>query len=245
MSKIFSWLMSPLNRWELAEYIGAAVVFLGVLGEYLAEFHVFQHKEDEKRRRKVTRWSTLALLGGLALELLGLVRTSQLYRVEIAEANKAAALANERAADLENKMHSRWRNVILGNGKEMADKLKGKPVSRFEIVYSPEDEEAYTYGALLKGILVGAGWTFVDLRPLRESDVLEGKDNIPGAPLAVRAGAWYGLSLNSKTGIPSPPWDYVNESASAALMEAFGGGQGITDPRLPDNIVRIVIGQKQ
>ena len=145
MSRIFSgllaWLATPLNRWELAEDIGAAIVILGVFGEFLAEFHIFQRAEDEKKRRTVTKWSTLILLGGLALELLGLVRTSQLYRLEVAQANENAALANQRAADLENKLHSRWRNVILGDGKEMANKLKGKPVSRFEIVYSPEDED--------------------------------------------------------------------------------------------------------
>ena len=240
-----AWLATPLNRWELAEDIGAAIVILGVFGEFLAEFHIFQRAEDEKKRRTVTKWSTLILLGGLALELLGLVRTSQLYRLEVAQANENAALANQRAADLENKLHSRWRNVILGDGKEMANKLKGKPVSRFEIVYSPEDEEAYTYGFLLKGILVGQGWTFADLRPLRENDALEGGNNIPGAPLAVRSGAWYGLSVNTKTGIPFPSSSHVNESASAALMEAFGAGQGIADPRLPSDIIRIVIGQKQ
>jgi hypothetical protein len=167
MSQIFSWLASPLNRWELAEYVGAAIVIFGVFGEFLAEFYVFQRQEDEKKRRTVTKWSTLILLAGLALELLGLFRTSQLYRLEIAQANEAAASANKQAAELENEIHSRWRNMILGNGRDFADKLKGKPVSRFEIVYSPEDEEAYTYGFLLKGILVGAGWTFVDLRPLR------------------------------------------------------------------------------
>jgi hypothetical protein len=52
------------------------------------------------------------------------------------------------------------------------------------------------------------------------------------------------MSLNSKTGIPVPPWEHVNDSAIAALMTALGGGQGITDPRLPDNMVRIVIGKK-
>jgi hypothetical protein len=243
MSWILSWLASPLNRWELAEYFGAIIVILGVIGEYIAEFRISD--VEIVKQRRVARRSARILLAGLALELVGFVRTSQLYRLEIAQVNEAAASANERAADLDNKIHSRWRNVILGSGKDIADKLKGKPVSRFEIVYAPEDEEAYYYALLLKNILVGAGWTFVDLRPLRESDALEGKDDIPGAPLAMRAGAWYGLSLNSKTGIPAPPWNHDKESAIAALMVALGGGQGIPDPRLPDDLVRIVIGEKQ
>jgi hypothetical protein len=227
----------------LAEYIGAAIVILGVLGEYIAEFRI--PEEEIKKQRTVARRSARILLVGLAIELVGLVRTSQLYRLEIAQANESAASANAHAADLENKMYARWRNLIAtDHGKAIADGLKGKPVSRFEIVYTPEDEEAFNYALLLKGILVGAGWTFVDLRPLRESDALEGRADIPGAPLAMRAGAWAGLSLNSKTGIPMPPWNHAKESAIAALGMALGGYQGNTDPRLPNDIVRIVIGQK-
>jgi len=71
-------LMSPLDRWELAEYFGEAVVIVGVLLEYLVEFHFLQKVGQRRRQRKVARLGSIVLLFGLAIELTGLVKTSQL-----------------------------------------------------------------------------------------------------------------------------------------------------------------------
>jgi hypothetical protein len=136
----------------------------------------------------------------------------------------------------------RWRNVI-GREKDITDALRGKPVSKFEILYVSEDEEAFTLASVLHGILLSAGWTASDFRPLKESDALGGTLNIPSVPLAVRSGAWWGMSINVKKASDST-LEHVNDSAAAALVMALGGGQIGTDPRLPDDIVRLVIGKK-
>src|ERR1700693_460182 len=282
MSRIFSWLMSPLNRWELVEYSAATIVILGVLGEYLAEFHVFQYAEEEGRRRWVARGATLILLGGLALELLALVRTSQLYRAEISIANERAIEAEhgnlELKVELETKTlqlfdlqrdlaktqgdainrqsevtdilgqeilrHSKQVRDLFERGDEqkIVDELKGKAVSRFEILYTSDDEEASALH--LKAALVEAGWALQDVRPFRDTDVLEGNDDIPFYPHPPfeLAGNWYAVSLSSKAGIPRP---LNNEKpAIVVLMVALGVPSVTGDPGLPDGVVRIVIGKK-
>jgi hypothetical protein len=136
--------------------------------------------------------------------------------------------------------------LLQGGWKALADELKGKPVSNFEILYPSDDEAAYTFATLLKKALQEAGWAPKDVRPLKESDALKGKwGDIPGAPLAVRSGAWHGMALLSKTGVPIPAWEHDKESAIAALYVGLSVAQGIPDPRIPDNVIRIVIGQDQ
>jgi hypothetical protein len=68
--------------WEFVEYIGAAIVTLGVIGEYLKEFKEFP--KDEMKRRRFAEWSVVVLIFGLVIELFGLVRTSQITGLEIA-----------------------------------------------------------------------------------------------------------------------------------------------------------------
>jgi hypothetical protein len=95
--------LSPLGRWELIEYLGEAVVIVGVLTEYLAEFHVLQKEEQKVQRRKLAKLGSLILLAGLAVELSGVVRTSQLSGALIAALNtdigSAQASADAAATD--------------------------------------------------------------------------------------------------------------------------------------------------
>lgn len=68
--------------WEFVEYVGAGIVTLGVIGEYLKEFKRFP--KDEEKRKKFAEWSVIVLIFGLVIELLGLVRTSQMTGLQIA-----------------------------------------------------------------------------------------------------------------------------------------------------------------
>jgi len=102
MSLLSFWLMSPLDRWQAVQYVASAIVIVGALGGYLAEFHIL--RDNEEQRRTVAKLSTLVILAGLAIELLGLVRTSQLSEITIARLNdeagsarREAGRANERA----------------------------------------------------------------------------------------------------------------------------------------------------
>src|SRR3989442_15932761 len=69
-------LESSLRRWEWVEYIAAAVVILGVVGEWINDFSAWLKRWRYKRR--LAKGSTLVLIGGLACELLGLVKTTTL-----------------------------------------------------------------------------------------------------------------------------------------------------------------------
>jgi hypothetical protein len=108
-----SGLQQSLGRWELFEYVAAFVVFLGVLGELLAEFtNLFKTQQNDARKKRFTIVFTLVLLLGLSCELIALIKTStltaqitQALRTDITEAYKTAARAtveagnaNERAA---------------------------------------------------------------------------------------------------------------------------------------------------
>jgi len=111
ISALLSFLFwSPLRRWGLVEYFGEAIVIIGVLTEYLAEFHVLQGPDEEtkKRRRKLAKVGSLVLLGGLAIELSGLVRTSQIsggiisaLNVDVGQAQESADAAAKSAGEAE------------------------------------------------------------------------------------------------------------------------------------------------
>lgn len=119
--------LSPLGRWEIVEYFGEAVVILGVLAEYFSEFHIFKKKEQEEKRRKLVKLSTLVLLSGLAIELTGLIRTSQLSEITIARLNDEAGKAREEAGHAIERARSAEENTETlrrGNLVLQADLLK-------------------------------------------------------------------------------------------------------------------------
>jgi len=110
---VISWLWhilsASLSFWEGVEYAGTAFVILGVVGEYLAEF--WNWPKLEATRKRFERSSAAVLIIGLAVELLGLVRTSQLNGQLIAtlnqqaqQATREAAIANETAKGFESQI---------------------------------------------------------------------------------------------------------------------------------------------
>jgi hypothetical protein len=248
-------LVVPQHRKWLEKGLAAfftIVVIIGVAIEHRADaaISVLVSQEQDAVGLQISQLQkgNLQLQGKLTAATAELRSNEAALAKEQQETARAQKETAEAQLELRKYTETRWRNIIKGGGKAFAEELKGKPVSRFEILYAPEDEEAYTFGQLLQGMLVEAGWKPLDVRPLRESDALEGKwGDIPGAPLAVRAGAWYGLAVTSKTGFPNPPWEHDKESAAAALLVAIttlGGGQGVPDPRLPNDMIRIIIGKK-
>src|SRR6266567_7149225 len=90
-------LKSSLEFWEIVEYVSAATVLFGVIGEYVAEFTKLAEKMGIEK--KLAKFSTLVLIIGLAVELLGLVKTSQLSGRLVASLEEQSAQANARAAE--------------------------------------------------------------------------------------------------------------------------------------------------
>jgi hypothetical protein len=96
-------LKAALHGWEWFGYVSTAIVFLGCVGEFVAEFtSIFKSKEAQS---KLARLSLIVLIFGIAGELLSAVRTSQLSGQLISnieeragDAEQKAGEANERAS---------------------------------------------------------------------------------------------------------------------------------------------------
>jgi hypothetical protein len=76
---------AALTYWEYAEYASVVFVIAGVAGEYIADFTNLFTRGDKDKKHRLSKASTLVLLGALAMELLCLMRTSQLSGRIIAE----------------------------------------------------------------------------------------------------------------------------------------------------------------
>jgi hypothetical protein len=103
--------LSSLSFWEGVEYAATAVVILGVIGEFIADFT--KVSSDKEKSHRIAKLSTLILIGGLAFELIGLVRTSQLSGQTIARLNESAQKAE---ADAESA-----RTLAKGFERDLAD----------------------------------------------------------------------------------------------------------------------------
>jgi len=93
---LFSSLISSLPFWEDAEYLAAAIVVCGAVGEFLTEFeYVFKGDDNEESRHRFGKYAALLLIIGLGIELGALVRTNQLSSSMLANLYKEASDAEE------------------------------------------------------------------------------------------------------------------------------------------------------
>jgi hypothetical protein len=82
---------------EKLEYVGETLVFLGVVGEVLAERKLIL-KNNELRRDALEGFASWVLIVGLAISLGALVGTNEHFNSTIADLNNQAASSNDRAA---------------------------------------------------------------------------------------------------------------------------------------------------
>jgi hypothetical protein len=152
--------------WEHTEYAGEAIVFLGCLGEFLTEYeHVLGGKERENRRHRLARGFAIVLMAGLAIELLALVRTNELFTRTIAALNQEAGLARKDAGDaieraaasdlarvqLEKGMA--WRHLSEEQKRALCSFLTPTGAERSNILSSPQDGEAWSYANEFANVL--------------------------------------------------------------------------------------------
>jgi hypothetical protein len=64
-------LKAALNCWEWFGYVSTAIVFIGCVGEFIAEFTPLPKAEESKH--KLARLSLIVLIFGIAGELLSTV----------------------------------------------------------------------------------------------------------------------------------------------------------------------------
>jgi hypothetical protein len=80
--------------WEPLEYVGEALVTIGVVGEVFAEWR-------EPENKKLARASGLVVIAGLGLSLAALTGTNEYFNGTIADLNFKSSQANERASTAE------------------------------------------------------------------------------------------------------------------------------------------------
>jgi len=90
-------LKAAIRWWESFGYASTAVVGLGCIGEFVAEFTAIS--KDENRKHKLSRLSLIILIFGIAGELLSAVRTSNLSGELIANIEERAAKAEQKAGE--------------------------------------------------------------------------------------------------------------------------------------------------
>ncbi len=126
--------------------------------------------------------------------------------------------------------------------------LKGKPKAKVEILYEKENLDSWLLAKIIEAMLKKAEWSEVTRRPLREADALN-LEWLADAPLSVRAGAENGGAGIVARQVPSGAEALSRETAFGALMWGLNWAGSLTspshsDPRMPEGLLRIVVGQK-
>jgi hypothetical protein len=250
-------LESSLDCWGRWLLIATGVVVLGLILEYWEPIR----DVIKKYRTPEFAWKDLLKLTGGILITVGvageLFFTYEASRVENSLRKNNHQIEQRLTEDAE-ATFMRTRPRIIFDNKTFQDALQGKPKANVEILFKPEDEEAWSLAGQIKARLtdtrpgLGADWTVSVFRPLKQSDALiDDQLNRPEVPLAIKSGAWYGLGLVVKSAtVCPPPWKAENESAACALQLALsksgvGGGKMTSDPRMPDSVIKIIIGQEE
>jgi hypothetical protein len=127
-------LKAALNCWEWFGYISTAIVFVGCVGEFVAEFTSLPKTKDSGH--KLARLSLIVLLVGIAGELLSTVRTSQLSGLVIANIEDRAGKAEQKAGEANDRASV--------NEKE-AERLR-KDAEGFKLDIARANERAATAG---------------------------------------------------------------------------------------------------
>ncbi len=158
-------------------------------------------------------------------------------------------------------MRTRPRIVKMGRAK-FAEKLRGVSPSKVEVLYKPEDGEAYLLALAIVGALGpkdkgGVGWDVSGPRPLTEKDAVDRPASVWGTdpknvPLIVRAGAANGLGLIVKLPPSYPPPDPFETPTKAtgvwALLYALQAANIFpfpveANPKMPPDVIRVVVGE--
>lgn len=164
------------------------------------------------------------------------------------EKQKTAKAQLELRKFIEDVNTARGPRMIIDN-KAFVAALRGKPTAKAEILFAPNDEEAYELALQIRRWLGpgdkgdGAGWDVKEPQPIPPEG---GDPRIPRtAPPAIRYGALGGMAI-----ISNRLWNPLDKNPSYdALMDAFitarlvGTGERV--PTLPDNLFIIVIGQRR
>ena len=214
-------LENSLSVWECIEYAASAVVLLGVVGEYCASFTKIPKSDTERIR--LEKGSTLLLIFGLSIELLSLVKTSQLsgqmiarLNFESADARKEAArlgkvAEDERLARVKLEQQEANRDITAEEFSELSSRLSRFAGQRAVIDVFPVTFEHVAIAGEILGVLVNARWNVSGFTELPAPPRVRLSSNGTGfpAPLLVQ-----GIHIQSTS-------DERSRAAAAAFFDAL------------------------
>jgi hypothetical protein len=211
----------------------------------------------------IFEWGSLFLVAGTVAFGAGAILTSRVIKAKqesaIADANKRAAEANEKAAalndraakaELELQRLKLPRNELF-NRQAFYDHIRRKSKMRVELLVQKDDVESYMFAWAIKGCLDAEGWTTNGPRPIAEED-LKFSELAKDAPSSVRAGVTLGaygfIAKDIALSDPNAPIHNLLTAIAAGMARPDKGASyiagGISDPTLPDDLVKLLIGPK-
>lgn len=220
--------------------------------------------------KSIADWGTiifiaLTVVSGSAALILGdrinEKQSEQLrkFNEEITAAKSELSKQQKETAEAQLALRKYIEDVNLSRGPRMiidhnafVAALRGKPKAKVEILFAPNDEEAFELAGMIRRWLGpgdkgdGAGWEVAEPRPIPP---VGGDPRIsPDAPPAIRYGAMGGLAIISKH-LPNLLDKDFKDSSYGALMDAFFTARlvasGESVHTLPEGLFIIVIGQKR
>ena len=194
-------------------------------------------------------FTMLGALAGVAF-VLSTRPLRRMERQQTENERQKTAKAQKEAAEAQLELQKRveyvrkeaaWRTL----SPRFAEALKCRPKGTAEILYAPEDMEAYTFALQIWHALKNAGWATSDPKPIPHEGGIPG--SLRNAPAQLRYGGGGPLSMISKR----PPHDFGEDTPAGAIWDALRsaidvnfGFTGETDPTLPEGHFIILVGQK-
>jgi hypothetical protein len=118
--------------WELAEYVSEALVGIGCLGEYIAEYSKWPPKWTDEQRHRLGRRSLILLIVGIGAGLVSLVQTNALSGEVIGSLGEQVEEAGRKAkllADSTNAVLLRSGQAVTSSEKALAQSGKAEGAS--------------------------------------------------------------------------------------------------------------------
>jgi hypothetical protein len=148
------WKPSALGVWEAVEVVGAVVVTIGVIGEYIANFTKLP--KGRSRKKQWEKRSTLILIVGLAIELVGLVTTLVTSNIEIQQFRSNNLALEAKVLELRAKLEP--RTITEKQKEKFTNLLKNAPKCPVRIHCGNVDNETRNYAYQLREMLDNAGY---------------------------------------------------------------------------------------
>ena len=200
------------------------------------------------------------LVLGLVVELFGSFAAERVQSKENAQLESTNTFLSLRIEELrkqnnelERETWPRWQRL---NPTKFAEAINGRPKMNVEILYPPDNVEAYEFAYSINTALsVWSHWEVLDIRPYSVEDIVEPffrtNKQLIKMPLGMRLGNGFefdGFLFEANNS--SPTLSSGTNSAIESFIFALRAS-GIswipysvdTDPKLPDNVLKIIVPQ--